>query len=183
MGAEVWVPFEQKGEMPYSEVVEEGFQRSDWVVLVMTPNAVASKLVQFEMDRAINLRMTKELREIIPVVAVDCSQTKVSPMWDSLHQYDATVDYQRALHGLGNAMGLDLKAPAALIPPPQIAAPKPVAPPTPGLELLQMAVKYRRLLVGGGVATVLLVLVAYAFTALADEEGAQQSIRGARLRR
>lgn len=98
-GADVWVDFKKIASGNFARSINEGLGKCEWVVLVQTPNALDSEWVREEIDAAANLRVKKRIKDVIPVIAVDCSGVEVPPMWDTLHNYDATKDYDRALKG------------------------------------------------------------------------------------
>jgi hypothetical protein len=106
MGADVWVDYEQIASGNFAKSINEGLGTCEWVILVQTPNALASSWVREEIDAAANLRVKRRVKEVIPIIAEDCAGCDVPPMWDTLHNYDATTDYERAIAGIGRALGL-----------------------------------------------------------------------------
>ncbi len=105
-GADVWVDYEQIASGDFAQSINEGLGKCDWVLLVQTPNALASEWVRGEINAAVNLKHKKRIRDVIPVVAASCPPNDVPPMWDVLHNYDATKDYARAVKGLIRALGI-----------------------------------------------------------------------------
>jgi hypothetical protein len=75
--------------------------------LVQTPNALASSWVTEEVDAAINLKHNGRLKGVIPIIAAACAPGSVPPIWDALHRYDATSNYDQATAGLFRAIGLN----------------------------------------------------------------------------
>lgn len=107
LGAEVWVDFEQIASGDFAASINSGLGSCEWVVLVMTPNAIESPWVTNEINAAVNLYTKKKrVRGVIPLVARDCTHVDVPPIWDALHSYDATRDYAKAVNGLAQAIGL-----------------------------------------------------------------------------
>lgn len=111
-GAEVWVDDVaiQHGNFP--KHISDGLSRSEWLVLVLTPNAIASDWVQEEVFAAIDLVKQKRMRAVIPVLALPTSPESIPPLWGALHRYDATQEYDDALASVLGAVGLPPNVPA-----------------------------------------------------------------------
>jgi toxoflavin biosynthesis protein ToxD len=111
VGAEVWVG--QAGildgnVMPRSE---EALAHCEWMVLVLTPAAIASPEVQDEVSTALRLVQQGTLHAVIPVLAAPCAPGTIPPEWEVGHRYDATQDYLAAMTGILSAIGLSPTAP------------------------------------------------------------------------
>lgn len=109
-GAHVWVDYEQIASGDFARSINEGLGTCEWVVLVQTPNALNSSWVEMEINAAVNLGAKKKhVKAVIPIIAADCTDADIPAIWDALHNYDATKDYDRALKGLLRAVGLNPK--------------------------------------------------------------------------
>lgn len=106
-GAEVWVDYERVPKVGGKFDIASVLSQQEYLILVQSPAAVSSNIVVEAMDLASNMRVANELKDIIPVVVADCSGAQVPALWDSLHRYDATQGYLRAIRGLVKAVGLD----------------------------------------------------------------------------
>ena len=88
------------------ETLDEIRTHSDWLVLVQSPNAIASPQVRAEVDEAL-LRVNQgSMRGVIPFLVVPCAPGTIPPQWDALRRYDATHNYASALAGLLLQLGL-----------------------------------------------------------------------------
>jgi len=66
-----------------------------WFVLVMTPAALRSPLIQAEVDIARSLSKRHSML-IILFVAVPCDEADIPPSWAALPRIDATKGYEAA---------------------------------------------------------------------------------------
>ncbi len=105
-GASVWVDMDQIRQGDFMQRINEGLANSDWLVLVLTPNAIQSQYVPIEVFAAMSLVQHGRMQGVIPIVAETCDPSTMPPLWMNLHRYDATNDYQRALQGLLVALGM-----------------------------------------------------------------------------
>jgi hypothetical protein len=105
-GADVWVDLTEIQHDDFLKRINEGLKDREWLVLVMTPAALASPWVQLEVDAAHALVILKQMRGVIPMMAKPCPVEDIPPTWATLHRYDATRDYRRALTSLSRALGL-----------------------------------------------------------------------------
>lgn len=111
-GAEVWVDTAGLDHGNFMQRIDEALARCQWLVLVLTPNAITSEYVKQEVYAAL-LRVNQGfMRAVIPMLAAPCSPGTIPPQWDALQRYDATQDYAGALSGLMRAMGLSLASQA-----------------------------------------------------------------------
>ncbi len=105
-GADVWV---DTAEITYDDLIkriDEGLSGRQWLVLVMSPDALRSNYVRMEVNAALNRVMKDAMQGVIPVVARACRDDEIPPTWDVLHRYDATQDYALAFARLVRAIGL-----------------------------------------------------------------------------
>jgi formylglycine-generating enzyme required for sulfatase activity len=87
------------------------------MVLVLTPNAIASQFVKDEVQAALLRVSQSHMHDVIPMLAAPCMLGTIPPQWSMLRRYDATQDYPAALAGVLRAVGL----------PPILPSTKPVA--------------------------------------------------------
>lgn len=109
-GADVWVDDDNVTSDNFVMRINEGLAGRQWLVLVMTPAAVGSVWVQEEVNAALNQVRKGRMRGVIPIVAQQCDDKDIPILWDALHRYDATQDYDKALEGMFRALGLPPKA-------------------------------------------------------------------------
>jgi formylglycine-generating enzyme required for sulfatase activity len=112
-GADVWVDDARITSDDFIKKINEGLAGRQWLVLVMTPDALRSPWVQAEVNAALNQVRKNRMLGVIPVLANPCYDVDIPPLLDALHRYDATRDYQGAIAGLQRALGLAAPAPAA----------------------------------------------------------------------
>jgi uncharacterized protein YegL len=105
-GAEVWVDDTAIRDGNFAKHISDGLDKSDYLVLVLTPHAISSDWVQDEVFTAITLVKQHRMRAVIPLLAAACDLKSIPSAWASLHRYDAMRDYQAALAGLLRALGL-----------------------------------------------------------------------------
>lgn len=106
-GAQVWVDKVGITNGNFMQRIDEALQQCDWMVLVLTPDAIASKYVQNEVYTALHRVQQGYMRDVIPLLAAPCAPGSIPPQWDVLHRYDATRDFDGALGGLMRALQLD----------------------------------------------------------------------------
>jgi hypothetical protein len=106
-GVEVWVDMTNMLEGEFITRINEALDASEWLVLVLTPDAIASKPVNTEVNAAISRVWRKRLKGFIPFMAHYCDPETIPAIWDTYHRYDATSDYQNALAGLLRALGME----------------------------------------------------------------------------
>lgn len=106
-GVEVWVDMVDMQHGDFMMRINEALSASEWLVLVLTPDALISPAVQTEVNAAVNMVWSKELKGVIPFMALPCEAKSIPPMWKNLHRYDATANHEQALAGLLRALGLE----------------------------------------------------------------------------
>jgi formylglycine-generating enzyme required for sulfatase activity len=124
-GAEVWWDVSGIDEGDFLGKINQALQQCQWIVLVLTPNAVASKWVNIEVNAGINRREQGLMRGVLPVLASTVGHDGIPPIWDNLHRYDGVGNYQGEIARLARTLGLSGAA-AEL---PQAAPAIPVGPP------------------------------------------------------
>jgi hypothetical protein len=105
-GAEVWFDVSGINYGDFIQRLNEALGQCEWLVLVLTPSAVASRFVQMEVNAALLRVEQKYMRAVIPVLAAPCPPNSIPALWDVLHRYDATRGYEAALAGALRAVGL-----------------------------------------------------------------------------
>ncbi len=125
VGADVWVDNQRITSDDFVKKINEGLTGRQWLVLVMTPEALRSEWVQAEVNAALNQVRGGRMQGAIPVVATPCDEAAIPPLWAPLHRYDATRGYDSARDGLLHALGL------AMLSQPALKAAPPAIPSTP----------------------------------------------------
>lgn len=105
-GADVWLDIVDVTRGDFIERIDNALASRDWLVVVLTPNALQSRWVRLEVNAAINRQMRGLMQGVIPFIAESFALADLPPTWGVLHSYDATHSYERALAGLLNALGL-----------------------------------------------------------------------------
>ncbi len=124
---DVWVDDARITSDDFIKKINEGLAGRQWLVLVMTPDALRSPWVQAEVNAALNQVRKGHMLGVIPIVARPCADADIPPLLDTLHRFDATHAYEPARDGLLHALGQQAPAassapPAALKPLPDISA-------------------------------------------------------------
>jgi formylglycine-generating enzyme required for sulfatase activity len=133
-GAVVWVDVADISQGDFLQRINEALEQSEWLVLVLTPAAVASPYVRSEVDAALHLVHQGRMRDVIPILAAPTPPHTIPPLWGVLQRYDATRDYRAAVAGVCHALGLrapweQAGAPAPAPAPAPHRAPLPTIPP------------------------------------------------------
>jgi formylglycine-generating enzyme required for sulfatase activity len=105
-GADVWVDTAGVTSNDFVRRISEGMAGRQWLVLVMTPEALASPWVQREVNAALAEHTAGRMLGVLPLMLFPCQDQDIPLLWRTLHCYDATVDYPGALAGLLRALGL-----------------------------------------------------------------------------
>ncbi|MGH2515392.1 MAG: toll/interleukin-1 receptor domain-containing protein [Ktedonobacterales bacterium] len=105
-GAEVWVDVAGLSHGNFMQHIDEALARCAWMVLVLTPSAIASQYVADEVYSALHRIKQGHMRDVIPILAAPCAPGAIPPQWDVLQRYDATRDYAAAIAGVLRAIGL-----------------------------------------------------------------------------
>jgi hypothetical protein len=92
-GAEVWWDVSGIHEGDLLGKINQALQECQWLVLVLTPNVVASKWVNIEVNAGIKRRQQGFMRAVLPVLAALVQPGTVPPIWRNLHRYDGVGNY------------------------------------------------------------------------------------------
>jgi tetratricopeptide (TPR) repeat protein len=109
-GAEVWVDVSGITYGNFMQRIDEALQQCQWMVVVLTPNAIASPYVRDEVYVALHRVNQGYMQGVIPLLASPCAPDSIPPQWDVLQRYNATQDYASAVAGLLRAVGLSRTA-------------------------------------------------------------------------
>jgi hypothetical protein len=102
---DVWIDDKEIAYDDFVMKISEGLEGRQWLILVMTPASLRSQWVRREVNAALNLVEKGRMRGVIPIAAMPFNEREVPALWDSLHRYDATKNYDAALAGLLRAFG------------------------------------------------------------------------------
>jgi formylglycine-generating enzyme required for sulfatase activity len=105
-GADVWVDTSGITNDDFVRKISEGLTGRQWLVLVMTPDALRSPWVQREVNAALNELTAGRMRGVLPLVMQPCQEPAVPMLWRTLHRYDATGGYETTRSSLFAALGL-----------------------------------------------------------------------------
>ena len=119
-GAEVWVDVAGISHGNFMAQINEALEHCEWMVLVLTPNAIESDYVRDEVFTALHRVKQGFMRDVIPLLAAQCPPGSIPPLWDARQRYDATQNYSAALAGILNAIGLSNAATSSS---PELSAP------------------------------------------------------------
>jgi tetratricopeptide (TPR) repeat protein len=110
-GMEVWVDQIELTDGSFMQRIDAALARSEWCVLVQTPDALRSRAVRWEVDAAIILTWKDRMKGVIPFRVKPCDDNEVPVTWRTLHYYDATQDYATAVGDLVRAIRSDKRDP------------------------------------------------------------------------
>jgi TIR domain len=120
-GAEPWDYVTNASDSALKQHIDEAIAQSDWLVLVLSPDAIASHGVRAEVEAAL-LRVNQgSMRGVIAFLVAPCEPSTIPPQWAVLRRYDAIRDYASALADLLHQLGLVGAAPQEV--PPALHAP------------------------------------------------------------
>ncbi len=105
-GAEVWVDTDGIQSGNFMQAIDQALIKCNWMVLVLSPNALDSKAVVEEVYSALRRVQQGYMKAVIPILVAPCVPGSIPPQWDVLQRYDATQDYAAALAGVVRAVGL-----------------------------------------------------------------------------
>lgn len=105
-GADVWVDMTGMDPGNFMQRISQALDTHEWMVLILTPAAIASQYVQTEVFTVLHRVQQGTMRAVIPVLAVPCASGSIPALWDALHRFDATRNYTDALAGVLQAIGL-----------------------------------------------------------------------------
>lgn len=107
-GADVWLDATHIGPGNFVQRINEALNARDVLVLVLTPNALASRWVPDEMDAALVRYKQGFMQAPIVVLAKPVPLRDIPALWTTYNRIDATSDYDRALPTIARALGLAL---------------------------------------------------------------------------
>jgi putative sterol carrier protein len=110
-GADVWVDTSGITSGSFVAKISQGLAGRQWLVLVMTPAALASPWVQREVDAALSEHTYGRMLGVLPLVMQPCREQDIPILWRTLHRYDATKDYTSGRDGVLGALGLRVPTP------------------------------------------------------------------------
>lgn len=126
-GATVYrVSADQGGD--FLKCINEALLACQWVVLVLTTDALASPWVEQEIHAALALKNQRRIQNILPIQAGAVDYRAIPPLWGVYNIFDASRDYAAGRDGLLRALGLPV--PSASPPVAQRPIPPPPAQPT-----------------------------------------------------
>ena len=103
----IWVDYAEIKDGAFLERIDAGLSRADWMILVLSSHALASRYVMMEFYAALARERKGKMRGILPIIGGDLDVEAVPPLMDSLHRYDGRLDYGVALQGIFVALGFD----------------------------------------------------------------------------
>jgi formylglycine-generating enzyme required for sulfatase activity len=92
-GADVWWDVSGIDKGDFLDKINQALHQCVWLILVLTPKAVASKWVKREVNAAIHRVEQGFMRGIIPVLASPTEPKSIPPLWANLHRYDGAANY------------------------------------------------------------------------------------------
>jgi hypothetical protein len=131
-GADAWVDTAGITSDDFVKKISEGLAGRQWLMLVMTPDALRSPWVQREVNAALNEHTAGRMLGVLPFVMLPCFEQAIPVLWRTLHRYDATKSYEAARDGLLGAIGLTPALPSNALTDnalPSIDRPQPLIPP------------------------------------------------------
>ena len=105
-GADVWVDDARITSDDFIKKINEGLTGRQWLVLVMTPDALRSPWVQAEVNAALLQVRQGRMLGVIPLVAQPSNDADIPPLWATLQRYDATRGYETARGSMFAALNL-----------------------------------------------------------------------------
>lgn len=119
-GAEVWVDLLGIPLGSFVAKISGGLAGRQWLVLVMTPAALAAPWVEREVTAALNEQHAGRMQGVLLLLLQPCQEQDIPLAWRTLDRYDATRDYPEALAQLLQTLGLTAPAgqPALPLPAP-----------------------------------------------------------------
>lgn len=104
--ADVWLDTKGITSDDFVSKISEGLAGRQWLVLVMTPEAVASPWVRREVNAALNEHTAGRMLGVLPLVMHPCAEDEIPILWRPLHRYDATGSYEAGRDRLFATLGL-----------------------------------------------------------------------------
>lgn len=107
-GADVWIDIEDITAGAFISRINQALQECQWVIPVLSPEALHSRAVHLEINAALGLYMQRRMKGIIPFIVTPIDERRIPPMWTPFQRYDiAHGGYEHALKKLSKALHLD----------------------------------------------------------------------------
>ncbi len=87
----------ETGDEQFHDILQQTLATCEWVVLVLTPEALQSPRIAMVVNVALTLIMRRKLRGLFAMLAAPLEQQEMPPTWTTIRKFDATQDYPRAL--------------------------------------------------------------------------------------
>lgn len=123
-GLEVWLDASHMGSGNFVDRISNAINGCDVLILVLSPEALASRWVPEEMNAAIVRYKQGFMRAPIVIEAEPVSLRDIPALWTAYNRIDATANYSEARHQLLRA--LDVSVLSSVLPP--RVAPRPSLP-------------------------------------------------------
>ncbi|HEY7343446.1 MAG TPA: toll/interleukin-1 receptor domain-containing protein [Ktedonobacterales bacterium] len=105
-GADAWIDSTDMGPGNFQQRIDEALTGCEWFLLVLTPNALASKWVRLEVDAAIRFRSYGKIKGLIFIKAADIDHTTLPAFWGTINIFDGISDYAPTLRKIQEAVGV-----------------------------------------------------------------------------
>ena len=105
-GAQVWVDVANIKYGDFMKRIGEGLHECEWVIMILTQNALDSSAVQMEINAALEQARLHHIKKLFFVTAGTFDPIRMSPLWLPIHRYDAVTNYDKALQQIIHALGL-----------------------------------------------------------------------------
>jgi hypothetical protein len=94
-GAMVWVDVADIEAGDFQTRINNALLASEYVVVVLTKDALASPWVEQEVNAAIRLRHDARIKDILPIQAGPVDYRAIPPLWGVYNIFDATMRRRR----------------------------------------------------------------------------------------
>lgn len=81
----------------FADVLNQELATCEWVLLVLTPEALQSPKIAMVINIALTLVMQRKIQNLFAMLAAPVEQQDMPPTWTTIRRFDATQDYPRAL--------------------------------------------------------------------------------------
>jgi|GEM_PF-2065421 tetratricopeptide (TPR) repeat protein len=105
-GAQAWMDSNDLGAGNFQQHIDEALAGCEWLLLVLTRNALSSEWVRQEVYAANRLKNQGQINELIFIKAEEVDHHQLPPMWGVYNIFDATQDYSMALKRVLKEVGL-----------------------------------------------------------------------------
>src|SRR5215469_8340031 len=83
-GAEVWVDVDGIQSGNFMQAIDKALAACDWMVLVLSPNSLASDYVADETYVALHRVKQGSMKAVIPILVSECQPGSIPGTWDVL---------------------------------------------------------------------------------------------------